>query len=88
MDETRDVALESGLLRGRKRATWATQFSILSGRAFKNLYRDPALLTAHYMGSVALACECILFFVGRSPGSSVTDEHPFVWYSDMWFVLP
>lgn len=56
-DETRDVALESGLLRGRKRASWATQFSILSGRAFKNLYRDPALLTAHYTASIALACK-------------------------------
>ncbi|KAJ7234181.1 hypothetical protein B0H12DRAFT_1143058 [Mycena haematopus] len=38
---------------------YATQFRILSGRAFKNLYRDPALLTAHYLSSIALAC---LFF--------------------------
>lgn len=55
--ELRDVAVESNLLRGRKRATWTTQFTILSGRAFKNLYRDPALLTAHYTSSVALACK-------------------------------
>ena len=53
--ETRDVVVESSLLRGRKRASWGTQFRILSGRAFKNLYRDPALLAAHYISSVALA---------------------------------
>lgn len=52
---TRDVVVESSLLRGRKRASWGTQFRILSGRAFKNLYRDPALLAAHYISSVALA---------------------------------
>jgi hypothetical protein len=56
-DELPDVAVESILLRGRKRASWSTQFRILSGRAFKNLYRDPALLTAHYTSSIALACE-------------------------------
>ncbi|KAG6914930.1 hypothetical protein DXG01_014394 [Tephrocybe rancida] len=55
-----DVALETSLLRGRKRASYGTQFRILSGRAFKNLYRDPALLTAHYVSSIVLAC--IFFF--------------------------
>ena len=58
MIEMRDVIGETGLLRGRRSASWATQFRILSGRAFKNLYRDPALLAAHYFGSIALACEC------------------------------
>lgn len=53
--ETRDIVVESSLLRGRKRANWGTQFRILSGRAFKNLYRDPALLAAHYISSIALA---------------------------------
>jgi hypothetical protein len=43
--------------RRRRGASWPTQFRILSGRAFKNLYRDPALLTAHYLSSIALACE-------------------------------
>lgn len=52
-----DVAVETSLLRGRKRASYATQFRILSGRAFKNLYRDPALLMAHYLSAVALACK-------------------------------
>lgn len=56
-DELPDIAAETTLLRGRKRASLWTQFRILSGRAFKNLYRDPALLTAHYTSSVALACE-------------------------------
>lgn len=57
-EEMRDVAVESSLLRGRKRASWGTQFKILSGRAFKNLYRDPALLTAHYLSSILVACKC------------------------------
>ncbi|KAI0267848.1 hypothetical protein BC834DRAFT_1040570 [Gloeopeniophorella convolvens] len=61
-DELPDVALESTLLRGRKRATWATQFRILSGRAFKNMYRDPALLTFQYSASIALALLCGLFY--------------------------
>ena len=48
MHEMRDIAAETGMLRGPRRAGWGTQFRIMSGRAFKNLYRDPALLTAHY----------------------------------------
>jgi hypothetical protein len=54
-DQLRDVVEESTMLRGRKRATQMTQFRILSGRAFKNLYRDPALLAAHYIGSIIIA---------------------------------
>ena len=50
-----DVVFETSTLRGRRRASYATQFRILSGRAFKNLYRDPALLTAHYTSAIALA---------------------------------
>ncbi|TFK27959.1 ATP-dependent permease [Coprinopsis marcescibilis] len=61
-DEPVDAILETSLLRGRKRATWLTQFRILSGRAFKNLYRDPALLAAHYSSAIALAIICGLFF--------------------------
>lgn len=57
--ELRDVA-EVSELRGRKRASWSTQFRILSGRAFKNLYRDPALLATHYLSSIALACKSTL----------------------------
>lgn len=62
MAEMRDAVGETGMLRGRRRASWGTQFRILSGRAFKNLYRDPALLTAHYLGSIGLALICGLFF--------------------------
>jgi hypothetical protein len=51
----RDVAEESGALRGRRAASMLTQFRILSGRAFKNLYRNPALLTAHYAGAIIIA---------------------------------
>ena len=50
-----DVALENSLTRGRQRASWGTQFTILSGRAFKNLYRNPALLAAHYISAIAVA---------------------------------
>ncbi|OCH89695.1 hypothetical protein OBBRIDRAFT_756218 [Obba rivulosa] len=57
-----DVALENSLTRGRKRASWGTQFRILSGRAFKNLYRDPALLTAHYIAAVVVALICGMFY--------------------------
>jgi len=59
--ELPDVTVESELLRGRKRATWATQFRILSGRAFKNMYRDPALLTFQYSASIAAARESLKF---------------------------
>ncbi|KAH9030548.1 hypothetical protein EDB84DRAFT_1494016 [Lactarius hengduanensis] len=47
---------EARCLRGRKRAT------ILSGRAFKNMYRDPALLTFQYSASIAAALLCGLFY--------------------------
>ncbi|KAI0775145.1 hypothetical protein BD413DRAFT_294544 [Trametes elegans] len=60
--ELPDVAVESNITRGRKRASWATQFRILSGRAFKNLYRDPALLAAHYISAVGVALICGFFF--------------------------
>ncbi|KIM40694.1 hypothetical protein M413DRAFT_446097 [Hebeloma cylindrosporum] len=67
-NELPDVVLETSMLRGRKRASWGTQFRILSGRAFKNLYRDPALLTAHYLSAVGLAVICGLFY------HNVTDD--------------
>lgn len=51
-----DVEGEVKTLRNRTRASWGTQFTILSGRAFKNLYRDPALLFAHYATSIVIAC--------------------------------
>lgn len=40
-----------------RQASWWTQFYILSGRAFKNLYRNPMLMLAHYAVSIVVACE-------------------------------
>ena len=81
--ETRDIVVESSVLRGRKRASWGTQFRILSGRAFKNLYRDPALLAAHYISSIALARTC--YPHSRPPQDGIgTDSFP----SALWIVLP
>lgn len=54
-----DVEGEIKVLRNRTRASWGTQFRILSGRAFKNLYWDPALLTAHYLSSIIIACKSL-----------------------------
>ncbi|KZS92538.1 hypothetical protein SISNIDRAFT_486560 [Sistotremastrum niveocremeum HHB9708] len=55
--ELRDVTVESSL-RGHLRAGYLTQFRILSGRAFKNMYRDPALLLAHYSAAILVAVIC------------------------------
>jgi hypothetical protein len=55
---TRDVGSDvrpRSEIRGRKPASLWTQFRILSGRAFKNLYRDPALLATHYIAAFVLA---------------------------------
>lgn len=38
----------------RKASLW-TQFTILSGRAFRNLYRNPMLMLAHYLLAIVLA---------------------------------
>lgn len=83
-NELPDVILETSMLRGRKRATWGTQFRILSGRAFKNLYRDPALLTAHYTSAIALASMWSTFV------TRFDDADPFFFfeYSHLWIILP
>ncbi|KAI8848196.1 hypothetical protein BC829DRAFT_490218 [Chytridium lagenaria] len=44
------------------RPTAWTQFKILSGRTFKNLYRNPDLLRTHYVISVVVAGICGLLF--------------------------
>lgn len=46
---------ESESLRNYRRAGWWTQFTILSGRSFKNLYRDPMLMLSHYAVAVLAA---------------------------------
>lgn len=45
------------VLQTYERAGWWMQFTILSGRSFKNLYRDPMLMLSHYVVSVVVACE-------------------------------
>lgn len=49
-------------VRGYERADWATQLYILSGRAFKNLYRNPMLMLAHYAMSIVIAVICAFLF--------------------------
>ncbi|KAJ3130584.1 hypothetical protein HK101_005054, partial [Irineochytrium annulatum] len=48
---------------GKERPTAWTQFTLLSGRTFKNLLRNPDLLRTHYVISVVVAGLCgALFF--------------------------
>ncbi|EJU04900.1 hypothetical protein DACRYDRAFT_114221 [Dacryopinax primogenitus] len=49
-------------IKSHRRASWPTQFRILSGRAFKNLYRNPWLLTTHYVSAIVIAFACGFFF--------------------------
>ena len=60
--ESRDVAEETRLLKGYKKASLWTQFKLLSGRAFKNLYRNPLLMATHYAVAVVVAFLCGFFF--------------------------
>ncbi|EST07662.1 ABC-2 type transporter [Kalmanozyma brasiliensis GHG001] len=59
-----DLANESSLLRSYKKAGLWTQFKILSGRAFKNLYRDPILMFAHFGLAIVLALFCGVLYHG------------------------
>lgn len=50
-------------LRGYPTAGVLGQFWILSGRTFKNLYRDPMLLTTHYVMAILLGIFCgVLYY--------------------------
>jgi ABC-type multidrug transport system permease subunit len=49
-------------LRSGTRASWASQFQILTGRTFKNLYRNPLLLQAHYITAIGAAVACGVLF--------------------------
>lgn len=42
-------------MKGFKRVGWVGQFSILSGRTWKNLYRNPMLMLTHYAIAIVLA---------------------------------
>lgn len=57
---------ERGVLTGYKRASFLTQFFILSGRAFKNLYRNPMLMAGHFIMSILVAREPLLSAIDPS----------------------
>ena len=48
-------SLGTGPIRGFKRIGWWGQFSILSSRTWKNLYRNPLLMLTHYVIAIVLA---------------------------------
>lgn len=81
-NELPNLAEEDRLRRGRKGATWLMQFRILSGRAFKNLYRNPALLVTHYLSSIVLASE----YRSRQLGRRLCID--FLNDSNLWLFLP
>ncbi|KAL1408358.1 FAD-dependent urate hydroxylase [Vanrija albida] len=62
--EERDVEDEFAELhiKGYKKASFGTQFVLLSGRAFKNLYRNPLLMGTHYLVAIVVALLCGFFF--------------------------
>lgn len=61
-NDQRDVSEEIALLRGYDKATFWTQLRLLSGRAFKNLYRNPMLMFTHYAVAIIVALLCGFFF--------------------------
>lgn len=60
--EQRDIAEETALLKGYDKAGFWTQFRVLSGRAFKNLYRNSMLMAAHYAVAICAGFLCGFFF--------------------------
>ncbi|KAK0538875.1 FAD-dependent urate hydroxylase [Tilletia horrida] len=59
-----ELSIETRALRGFKKASLFTQLIILSGRAFKNLYRNPMLMLAHYAMAIVLALFCGFLYHG------------------------
>lgn len=51
-------------MRGFKRIGWLAQFLILSQRTWKNLYRNPMLMLAHYAIAILLGVLCGYLFFG------------------------
>ncbi|GAN09893.1 conserved hypothetical protein [Mucor ambiguus] len=49
---------DTAIISTHKKPTFITQFRILSDRTFKNLYRNPMLMFAHYGIAVVLALVC------------------------------
>lgn len=51
-------------MKGFKRIGWLAQFLILSRRTWKNLYRNPMLMLAHYAIAILLGVLCGYLFFG------------------------
>ncbi|RVD88362.1 uncharacterized protein DFL_002549 [Arthrobotrys flagrans] len=56
--------LGTGPITGFERIGWFEQFSIVSARTWKNLYRNPMLMLTHYAIPIVLACLCGFLFYG------------------------
>lgn len=60
-----EIGLRGGLDgKGFRRVGWPGQFAILSARTWKNLYRNPMLMLAHYAIAIVLAVLCGYLFFG------------------------
>ena len=58
------VSGTSTSLKGFQRVGWVSQFTILSQRTWKNLYRNPMLMLTHYAIAIVLAVLCGYLFYG------------------------
>lgn len=56
INEMEDEDVVQDELPKSKRIGWFSQFSILSRRTFKNLYRNPMLMLTHYSIAILMAC--------------------------------
>ena len=59
-------AAKAGTMRGYKRIGLLRQFMILSLRTWRNLYRNPLLMLAHYAIAILVAVLCGFLFYGLS----------------------
>lgn len=63
-DPLADIEEADKVLRTHRKASLWTQLRILSGRSFKNLYRNPQLMLAHYALSLILGIFVGVLFYG------------------------
>ncbi|MCJ1233284.1 hypothetical protein MMC14_001239 [Varicellaria rhodocarpa] len=57
-------ASRSGMMKSYRRIGWLRQFSILSMRTWRNLYRNPMLMLTHYAIAILLAVLLGFFYYG------------------------
>ena len=57
-------ASKSGMMKSYRRIGWLRQFSILSMRTWRNLYRNPMLMLTHYAIAILLAVLLGFFYYG------------------------